>query len=49
MGIQFPNRVGSAAGLDKDAAHIDGLAALGFGHIEVGTAVSPLAQPKRRS
>ena len=44
MGIQFPNRVGLAAGLDKDAAHIDGLAALGFGHIEVGT-VTPLAQP----
>ena len=44
MGIQVPNRVGLAAGLDKDAAHIDGLAALGFGHIEVGT-VTPLAQP----
>ena len=44
MGIDFPNRVGLAAGLDKDAAHIDGLAALGFGHIEVGT-VTPLAQP----
>ena len=44
MGIHFPNRVGLAAGLDKDAAHIRGLAALGFGFIEVGT-VTPLAQP----
>lgn len=37
MGIRFPNRVGLAAGLDKNGAHIDGLAALGFGHIEIGT------------
>jgi dihydroorotate dehydrogenase len=44
MGIDFPNKVGLAAGLDKDAAYIDGLAALGFGFIEVGT-VTPLAQP----
>jgi dihydroorotate dehydrogenase len=44
MGIRFPNPVGLAAGLDKNAAHIDGLAALGFGFIEVGT-VTPLAQP----
>lgn len=44
MGITFPNRVGLAAGLDKDGAHIDGLAALGFGFIEVGT-VTPQAQP----
>lgn len=44
MGIQFPNRVGLAAGLDKDGAHIDGLAALGFGFIEIGT-VTPRAQP----
>jgi dihydroorotate dehydrogenase len=44
MGLKFPNRVGLAAGLDKDAAHIDGLAALGFGFIECGT-VTPLAQP----
>ncbi|MEH6627699.1 MAG: quinone-dependent dihydroorotate dehydrogenase [Motiliproteus sp.] len=43
MGIQFPNAVGLAAGLDKDAGHIDGLAALGFGFIEVGT-VTPRAQ-----
>ena len=44
MGIEFPNRVGLAAGLDKDGAHIDGLAALGFGFIEIGT-VTPKAQP----
>ncbi len=44
MGIQFPNRVGLAAGLDKDARYIDGLAALGFGFLEVGT-VTPLPQP----
>ena len=44
MGLQFPNRVGLAAGLDKNAAHIDGLAALGFGFIECGT-VTPRPQP----
>ena len=44
MGLAFPNRVGLAAGLDKNAAHIDGLAALGFGFIECGT-VTPRAQP----
>jgi dihydroorotate dehydrogenase len=44
MGIAFPNPVGLAAGLDKDGAYIDGLAALGFGFIEVGT-VTPRAQP----
>jgi dihydroorotate dehydrogenase len=44
MGLRFPNRVGLAAGLDKNAAHIDGLAALGFGHLECGT-VTPRAQP----
>jgi dihydroorotate dehydrogenase len=50
MGIVFPNPVGLAAGLDKDGAYIDGLAALGFGSIEVGT-VTPRAQagnPKPR-
>ncbi len=50
MGIRFPNPVGLAAGLDKDGAYIDGLAALGFGFIEIGT-VTPLAQagnPKPR-
>jgi dihydroorotate dehydrogenase len=44
MGMRFPNRVGLAAGLDKNAAHIDGLAALGFGHLECGT-VTPRPQP----
>src|SRR5471032_2497349 len=44
MGLDFPNRVGLAAGLDKDAAHVDGLASLGFGFIEVGT-VTPRPQP----
>ena len=44
MGIPFPNPVGLAAGLDKDGAYIDGLAALGFGFIEIGT-VTPRAQP----
>jgi dihydroorotate dehydrogenase len=44
MGIRFPNPVGLAAGLDKDGAYIDGLAALGFGFLEIGT-VTPLAQP----
>ncbi len=50
MGITFPNPVGLAAGLDKDGAYIDGLAALGFGSIEVGT-VTPRGQagnPKPR-
>lgn len=44
MGIEFPNRVGLAAGLDKDAKCIDGFAALGFGFVEVGT-VTPRSQP----
>ncbi len=44
MGLTFSNPVGLAAGLDKDGACIDGLAALGFGFIEVGT-VTPRAQP----
>ncbi|GAA5160063.1 quinone-dependent dihydroorotate dehydrogenase [Viridibacterium curvum] len=44
MGIRFPNRVGLAAGLDKNAEAIDGLAAFGFGFIEVGT-VTPRPQP----
>ncbi|MES2321180.1 MAG: quinone-dependent dihydroorotate dehydrogenase [Pseudomonadota bacterium] len=44
MGITFPNPVGLAAGLDKNGAYIDALAALGFGSIEVGT-VTPKAQP----
>ncbi|MEF3066359.1 quinone-dependent dihydroorotate dehydrogenase [Pandoraea apista] len=44
MGIRFPNPVGLAAGLDKDGSCIDGLAALGFGFVEVGT-VTPRPQP----
>ena len=43
-GLSFPNRVGMAAGLDKNARVIDGLGAMGFGFVEVGT-VTPLAQP----
>lgn len=44
MGLTFRNPVGLAAGLDKNAAHIDALADLGFGFIEVGT-VTPQPQP----
>lgn len=44
MGIDFPNPVGLAAGLDKNGDHIDGLAALGFGFLEIGT-VTPRPQP----
>ena len=43
-GLRFPNRVGLAAGLDKNGAAIDGLGAMGFGFIEVGT-VTPKPQP----
>jgi len=43
-GITFPNPVGLAAGLDKDGKHIDALAALGFGFLEIGT-VTPKPQP----
>jgi dihydroorotate dehydrogenase len=43
-GLRFPNRVGLAAGLDKNARCIDGLGAMGFGFVEVGT-VTPLPQP----
>jgi dihydroorotate dehydrogenase len=43
-GLKFPNCVGLAAGLDKNARCIDGLGALGFGFIEVGT-VTPKPQP----
>lgn len=43
-GLRFPNRIGLAAGLDKNGRCIDGFGALGFGFIEVGT-VTPLAQP----
>jgi dihydroorotate dehydrogenase len=44
MGLSFPNAVGLAAGMDKNGAHINALAALGFGFIEVGT-VTPRPQP----
>jgi dihydroorotate dehydrogenase len=44
MGLDFPNPVGLAAGLDKNGAHIDALGALGFGFVEVGT-VTPRPQP----
>ena len=44
MGLTFPNPVGLAAGLDKNGAYIDALAALGFGFIEIGT-VTPRPQP----
>jgi dihydroorotate dehydrogenase len=50
LGLSFPNKVGLAAGLDKNAACIDAFEAMGFGFIEVGT-VTPLAQsgnPKPR-
>ena len=43
-GLCFPNRVGLAAGLDKNARCIDGLGAMGFGFVEVGT-VTPRPQP----
>lgn len=49
-GLKFPNRVGMAAGLDKNARCIDALAAMGFGFVEVGT-VTPRPQtgnPKPR-
>jgi dihydroorotate dehydrogenase len=44
FGIDFPNPVGLAAGLDKNGAYIDALGALGFGFIEIGT-VTPRPQP----
>ncbi|GHE20020.1 quinone-dependent dihydroorotate dehydrogenase [Halomonas urumqiensis] len=50
MGLRFSNRVGLAAGLDKNADHLDALGALGFGFVEVGT-VTPKPQegnPKPR-
>lgn len=43
-GIEFPNPVGLAAGLDKNGDYIDALAALGFGFIEIGT-ITPRPQP----
>ncbi|MFZ4536149.1 quinone-dependent dihydroorotate dehydrogenase [Propionivibrio sp.] len=44
MGLRFPNPVGLAAGLDKNGEHVDALAGLGFGFIEIGT-VTPRPQP----
>jgi len=44
MGLDFPNPVGLAAGLDKNGDHIDALARLGFGFLEIGT-VTPRPQP----
>ena len=44
MDLAFPNPVGLAAGLDKNGEHIDALAAIGFGFIEIGT-VTPRPQP----
>ncbi|MDQ2736290.1 MAG: quinone-dependent dihydroorotate dehydrogenase, partial [Pseudomonadota bacterium] len=43
-GLTFPNRIGLAAGLDKNGRCIDAFGAMGFGSVEVGT-VTPLAQP----
>ena len=43
-GISFPNRIGMAAGFDKDAKLVRQLHALGFGHVEIGT-VTAQAQP----
>ena len=43
-GLTFPNHVGLAAGMDKDAEFVPAAAALGFGHVEVGT-VTPKSQP----
>lgn len=50
LGLRFPNRLGLAAGFDKNATCVEGLGALGFGHIEIGT-VTPRpqdGQPKPR-
>jgi len=44
MGLRFPGPVGLAAGMDKDAKHVDALARIGFGFVEVGT-LTPVAQP----
>lgn len=44
LGLDFPSPFGLAAGFDKDGEYLDGLAALGFGHVEIGT-VTPLPQP----
>lgn len=46
MGLRFPNRVGLAAGFDKNGLAVAGCERLGFGFVEVGT-VTPVAQPGR--
>jgi len=46
LGLRFPNRVGLAAGFDKNGEAVDGLGKLGFGFVEIGT-VTPQAQPGR--
>lgn len=44
MGLRFPGPVGLAAGMDKDAKHVDALSRIGFGFVEIGT-LTPVAQP----
>lgn len=44
MGLKFPSPVGLAAGMDKNAEHVEAMAAIGFGFVEIGT-LTPLAQP----
>ena len=44
FGLEFPNRVGLAAGMDKDARCLHAFGAMGFGHVEAGT-VTPIGQP----
>lgn len=44
MGIKFPNKVGLAAGLDKNGDYFNGLGGLGFGFVEIGT-ITPRSQP----
>ena len=44
MGLSFNNRIGLAAGFDKNAVAVDGWLSLGFGHVEIGT-VTPKPQP----
>lgn len=43
MGLKFPGPVGLAAGMDKDAKHVDALSRIGFGSVEIGT-LTPVAQ-----
>ena len=45
---EFSNRIGLAAGLDKNGDYIDALGAMGFGHLEIGT-VTPRAQASWRT